>query len=79
MRFKGTPIYNPYSPRDHTQGGYVYSTKDMTQKQLHNDCVLAVLRPNEIVIPVSYKGKPVAKLAKKWLLSNKIYLPHLKK
>ena len=79
MRFKGTPIHNPYNPRDLTHGGYVYSSPSMSQKQLRNDSVVGILRPNEIVVPIRYKNRNTASLVKKYLLSRKIYLPHLKK
>lgn len=79
MRFKGTPIHNPYNPRDLTHGGYVYSSPSMSQKQLRNDSVVGILRPDEIVIPIKYKNRNTASLVKKYLLSQKIYLPHLKK
>ena len=73
MKFKGTPVFNPHNPRDlYKQGGYVYSSPHMTQKQLQNDSVLAVLRPNEIVIPVKH-----AKTVAKFLKSKNIKLPNL--
>jgi hypothetical protein len=78
-KFKGVPVYNPYKPRDLRHGGYVYSRGNMTQEQLNNDSVIAILRPNEIVVPVSHKGRPTAKIVKEYLLSKKIYLPYLKK
>lgn len=77
-QFKGTPVYNPYLPRDLTNGGYIYKKKNMTQKQLNNDSVIGILRPGEIVIPVKYKNRNSASLVKKYLMSQKIYLPHLK-
>jgi len=79
MRFKGTPIHNPYNPRDLTKGGYIYSTPSMSQKQLQNDSVVGILRPGEIVIPIRYKNRNASALVKRYLLSKKIYLPHLKK
>lgn len=78
MEFKGVPIYNLHRARKLKSGGMIYPKSNMTQKQLRHDSVLGILRPGEIVIPIKYKNKPVAKLAKNWLLKNKIYLPHLK-
>lgn len=77
--FKGTPIYNPYRPRIMKDGGYVYPKPNMLNSQLNNDSVLAILQPNEIVIPVKHKGIPLAKKIEKYLKSNNIYLPNFKK
>jgi hypothetical protein len=75
MKFKGTPIYN-YKPRHFLKGGFVKSKPNMTKKQLNNDSVLAILQPNEIVIPVKHKGQPLANQIKRYLINNNIYLPH---
>ena len=75
-KWKGTPIYNPNHPRILKDGGYVEPRKNMTKRQIKNDSILAVLQPNEIVIPVKYKGIPLAKKVKKYLIKNKIILPN---
>lgn len=77
--FKGVPVYNPHKPRDLRYGSYIYSGKNMSKKQLKNDSVVGILRPGELVIPVKYKNINTSDLVKKYLLSKKIYLPHLKK
>jgi len=77
--FKGTPVHNPYRPRNYMEGGYVYSSPTMTEKQLNNDSVVAVLRPGEIVIPVKHKGYNLARKTEKWLRSQKIILPFMKR
>jgi len=61
------------------EGGYVYSSPTMTEKQLNNDSVVAVLRPGEIVIPVKHKGYNLARKTEKWLRSQKIILPFMKR
>ncbi len=75
-KFKGTSIYNHRHPRYFINGGYVEPRSNMTRRQLENDSILAVLQPNEIVIPVKYKGKPLAKMVKKLLIKNNIMLPN---
>jgi hypothetical protein len=77
--FKGTPVHNPYNPRNYMKGGYVYSTPTMTQKQLNNDTVIGILKPGEIVIPVQHKGINLARKAEAWLKSQKIILPFMKR
>jgi hypothetical protein len=77
--FKDTKIYNPWTPRIMKHGGNVYDKPNMSKRQLNNDSVLAILQPNEIVIPVRYKGKPLASKIQKYLMKNNIYLPHFKK
>lgn len=77
--FKGTPVYNPYKPRNYMNGGYVYSTPTMTQKQLNNDSVIAVLRPGEVVIPVKHKGHNLAHRVQNWLRNQNITLPFMKR
>ena len=77
--FKGTPVYNPYKPRNYMDGGYVYSSPTMTRKQIDNDSVIAILRPGEIVIPVKHKGFNLARKAENWLRSQKIILPFMKR
>lgn len=77
--WKGTPVYNPYHPRDLTKGGYIYGKGNMTMKQKHHDSVIGILKPNEVVIPVEYKGIPLAKQIVKLLEENNIWLPHMKK
>lgn len=77
--FNDTKIYNPWTPRIMRKGGGVYPKANMSKRQIHNDSVLAVLMPNEIVIPVRYKGKPLASKVEKYLKGQNIYLPHFKK
>lgn len=77
--FKDTKIYNPNRPRNYRNGGYVYPKNNMTHKQLNNDSVLAILQPNEVVIPVMYKDIKLAKHIEEYLKNNNIYLPHFKK
>jgi hypothetical protein len=77
--FKGTPVYNPWTPRIMKKGGHVYPKANMSKRQLNNDSVLAILQPNEIVIPVKHKGIPLAKKIERYLKNNNIYLPHFKK
>lgn len=79
ISFKGTPVFNPNKPRDLRYGGYVYEGKGMTQKQIENDSVIAVLRPNEIVIPVKHKGYNLAHMTRNWLKSQNITLPFMKR
>lgn len=79
IAFKGTPIFNKYKPRDLRYGGYVYSSPSMTQKQLDSDSVIAILRPGEVVIPVKHKGHNLARKTEKWLRSQKIILPFMKR
>jgi hypothetical protein len=75
-KFKGTPIFNPHHPRNFLNGGYVEPHEKMTRKQLSKDSILAILQPREIVIPVKYKGRPLAKQIKKYLIKNNIKLPN---
>jgi len=75
-KWKGTPIYNYHHPRNLLNGGYVYKKPNMTRRQIHNDSVHGILKPGEIVIPVKYKGKPLAKIMKKYLIKNNIVLPN---
>ena len=75
-KFKGTSIYNHRHPRNFLNGGYVEPRENMTRRQLNKDSVLAILQPNEIVIPVKYNGKPLAKRIKKYLINNNIKLPN---
>lgn len=77
--FKDTKIYNPWTPRIMKKGGHVYPKQNMSKKQLNNDSVLAILQPNEIVIPVKYKKIDVAKRVENYLKRQNIYLPHFKK
>lgn len=77
--FKGTPVYNPYKPRNYMNGGYVYSSPTMTQSQLNNDSVIAILRPGEVVIPVKHKGYNLAHMTRNWLKSQNISLPFMKR
>ena len=77
--FKGTPVHNPYNPRNFMNGGYVYSTPTMTQSQMNNDSVIAVLRPGEVVIPVKHKGHNLAHKVRNWLTSQNITLPFMKR
>jgi hypothetical protein len=77
--FKGTPVYNPYKPRNYMSGGYVYSSPTMTQSQLNNDSVIAILRPGEVVIPVKHKGYNLANMTRNWLKSQNITLPFMKR
>lgn len=77
--FKGTKIYNPHTPRNYVKGGYVYKKPDMNQRQIRHDSVLAMLKPGEIVIPTSHKGKPIARTIAKYLKTHNIFLPHMKK
>lgn len=79
IAFKGTPIFNPRSPRDLRYGGYVYEGKGMTQKQLNNDSVIAVLRPGELVVPLKHKGYNLAHKVQNWLRSKDIRLPFMKR
>ena len=79
VAFKGTPIFNKYKPRDLRYGGYVYEGKGMTQKQLDHDSVIAILRPNELVIPVKHKGYNLAHKVQNWLRSQNITLPFMKR
>jgi hypothetical protein len=79
IAFKGVPVFNPRSPRDLRYGGYVYEGKGMTQKQLNNDSVIAVLRPGELVVPVKHKGYNLADKTMRWLRSQKIVLPFMKR
>lgn len=71
MKFKGTKVYNN-RPRLFRFGGGVYKTKNMSQRQLNNDSVRAILMPGEIVIPTKHANK-VAKFLKK----ENIKLPNL--
>ena len=71
MFFKGTKVYNN-KPRNFTKGGYVRAGPNMSYRQLHKDSISAILKPNEIVIPVKH-----TKLIKKFLKSKKIKLPNL--
>lgn len=75
-KWKGTPIFNPYHPRILANGGYVEPREGMTKRQLKHDSVVAILQPNEIVIPVKHKGKPLAKIVKRYLIKNNIKLPN---
>ena len=77
--FKGTQVYNPWTPRIMRDGGKVYTKPNMSKRQLNNDSVLAILQPNEIVIPIKYKNKNLANLVETYLKQRKIYLPHFKK
>jgi hypothetical protein len=79
IAFKGTPVFNPHKPRDLRFGGYVYEAEGMTEKQLNNDSVIAVLRPGEIVIPVQHRGINLARKTEKWLRNQKITLPFMKR
>lgn len=75
--YNGTRVYNFHHPRQYKRGGFVYPKKNMTRKQLNDDSIHAMLRPGEMVIPVSYKGKPLAKKIIKYLKNNNIYLPKM--
>jgi hypothetical protein len=77
--FKGTPVYNPYKPRNYMSGGYVYSSPTMTKEQLNNDSIIAILRPGEVVIPVKHKGINLAHKTQNWLRSQKLILPFMKR
>lgn len=77
--FKGTQVYNPITPRIMKEGGHVYPKPNMSRRQLNNDSVLAILQPNEIVIPIKYKNINLAQKVEKYLKKNNIYLPHFKK
>jgi hypothetical protein len=79
IAFKGTPVFNPNKPRDLRYGGYVYSSKAMTQEQLNNDSVISILRPGEIVIPVKHEGHNLANKTRNWLKSQNITLPFMKR
>lgn len=75
-KFKGTPIYNYHHPRNFINGGYVEPRSNMTRQQKTKDSILAMLQPGEIVVPVKYKGKPLARKIKKYLIKNNIILPN---
>lgn len=75
-KFKGTPIYNVNHPRVFVNGGYVEPRSNMSRRQRKNDSVLAMLQPGEIVVPVKFKGKPLARMMKKYLIKNNIKLPN---
>lgn len=77
--FKGVPVFNKYKPRDLRYGGYVYSSPTMTQKQLDNDSVIAVLRPGELVVPLKHKGHNLAHKVQNWLRSQNITLPFMRR
>jgi hypothetical protein len=77
--WKGTPVYNPYHPRDLTKGSYIYSKGNMSMKQKHHDSIVGILKPGEIVIPVKYKGRHLAKEIIQMLQDNNIWLPHMRK
>lgn len=77
MKWKGVDVYNN-RPRNYSDGGYIYPKSNMSKEQLRNDSVLGILKPNEIVIPVRYKGKPLARKIVKILKEKNIYLPHMK-
>ena len=75
-KFKGTPIYNHRHPRMFLNGGYVEPRSNLTLRQKKTDSILAMLQPGEVVIPVKHKGKPLAKMIKKYLIKNNIILPN---
>ena len=75
MLFKGVPIFNKRW-RNFVNGGYVKPHKNMNLKQLNNDSVKAILMPNELVLPVKYKGFPLAQEVLKLLKQNRINLPN---
>lgn len=77
MKIKGVKVYNPHHIRNYQNGGYIYPKSDMSKKQLNNDSVLGILQPGEIVIPVKYQGKPLAKNIAKLLKRKNIYLPNM--
>ena len=77
--FKGTQVYNPWTPRIMKKGGCVYPSPNISKRQLNNDSVLAILQPNGIVIPIKYKKINVAKRVENYLKRQNIYLPHFKK
>lgn len=78
MMFNGVKIYNNRE-RNYANGGKVYKGKNMTMKQVKNDSVKAILMPNELVIPVFHKGKPLASKIERLLKNNNIYLPFMKR
>jgi hypothetical protein len=71
MYFKGTKVFNT-KPRNYVKGGFVQPGQGMTYRQLHKDSISAILKPNEIVIPVKH-----TKIIKKFLKSKNIKLPNL--
>ena len=77
MKWKGVDVYNN-RPRNYRDGGYIYPKENMSKEQLRNDSVLGILKPNELVIPVKYKGKPLARKIVKILKEKNIYLPYMK-
>lgn len=78
MIFHGTPVWNEH-PRHMRRGGRVQRAKGMTRRQLTHDSVLAVLQPGEIVIPKTYKGRPLVGRVERALIRSNIWLPHFKK
>lgn len=71
MFFNGVKVYNN-KPRNYIKGGYVKQKRNMTYQQIHHDSINAIVKPNEIVIPIKY-----TKAVKKFLKSKHIRLPNL--
>lgn len=73
MLFGGVKVFNPRRPRIFYKfGGVVKQSPRMSKSQIGNDSVLAILQPNEIVIPVKH-----AKMVTKMLKQKNIKLPNL--
>lgn len=75
MYYKGVKVYNPSSPWKFKNGSFVHIKPDMTQQQLHNDSVLAILQPGEIVISKKYVNDKLKNI----LENNKIHVPDFTK
>lgn len=66
--FKNTKVYNPHTYKDFRYGGYVNQLPDMTDEQVNNDSLRAILMPNELVIPTKY-----VPIVSRFLRKNKIF------
>jgi hypothetical protein len=77
--FNGTKVYNPNHPRNGLFGGRVRGGARFSKRQMASDSVWTILQPNELIIPVRYKGRKLAAEVQKALMAQGVMLPGFRK
>lgn len=73
--YNGVKIWNK-TPINRPKGGRLLIDKTMNKQQRLNDSIRAIVRPGEMIIPVSYKRRNIVPMVVKFLKQNKIFLPN---